>query len=302
MQDEIIDLNIGGTHKISTSRKTLTSVKDSSLAAMFSGRYPLTKHNGRVFIDRDGDAFCTMLSFLRTGRVPMFGSQTQEHAFYDELDYWMVPSQGQNALQSIGFGSLGIDLGEMNTKKQSFDPDWCANTLVLSNDCMLIKKTGQKHGIVFCSTPLDIFTSYIEFNVQVDAVFGGKSHLFVGMVDIGKQRQENLTSTFWKDSPSSIYWDVWNLKLVSIDEKGQQSGTVFGYGCKCEDKVTKIGIHYDARTRSVSFYKNGVNQGVAFTNIPSGMRPSLDVWFLNGSIEISSARFPGQKKPLKCNL
>jgi len=74
MQDDIIDLNIGGTHKITTSRKTLTSVKDSSLAAMFSGRYPLTKHNGRVFIDRDGDAFCTMLSFLRTGRVPMFNS------------------------------------------------------------------------------------------------------------------------------------------------------------------------------------------------------------------------------------
>ena len=73
---------------------------------------------------------------------------------------------------------------------------------------------------MFCSAPLDIFTSYVEFNVQVDAVFGGKSHLFVGMVDITKQRQENLTSTFWKDSPSSIYWDVWNLKLVSIDEKG----------------------------------------------------------------------------------
>jgi hypothetical protein len=57
-QEDIVDLNIGGTHKVTTSRRTLTSVKDSSLAAMFSGRYPLTKHNGRVFIDRDGEAFC----------------------------------------------------------------------------------------------------------------------------------------------------------------------------------------------------------------------------------------------------
>ena len=69
---EIIDLNIGGTHLLTTSRSTLCSVKDSSLAAMFSGRHRLSKHKDRVFIDRDGDAFCAMLSFLRTGKVPMF--------------------------------------------------------------------------------------------------------------------------------------------------------------------------------------------------------------------------------------
>ena len=69
---EIIDLNIGGTHLNTTSRSTLCSVKDSSLAAMFSGRHRLSKHKDRVFIDRDGDAFCAMLSFLRTGKVPMF--------------------------------------------------------------------------------------------------------------------------------------------------------------------------------------------------------------------------------------
>ena len=69
---DIIDLNIGGTHLITTSRSTLCSVTDSSLAAMFSGRHRLTMHKDRVFIDRDGDAFCAMLSFLRTGKVPIF--------------------------------------------------------------------------------------------------------------------------------------------------------------------------------------------------------------------------------------
>ena len=112
-QEDIIDLNIGGTHKITTSKQTLTSVKDSSLAAMFSGRYPLSKHNGRVFIDRDGEAFCLMLSFLRTSKVPLFNTQAQEHAFYDELDYWMVPTQ-HGAITGIGFG--GIDIGDMNVK------------------------------------------------------------------------------------------------------------------------------------------------------------------------------------------
>ena len=73
--EDIVDLNIGGTHLLTTTKSTLTSVKDSSLAAMFSGRHKLTMHNGRVFIDRDGDAFTCLISFLRTGRVPLFTTQ-----------------------------------------------------------------------------------------------------------------------------------------------------------------------------------------------------------------------------------
>jgi len=43
----------------------------------------------------------------------------------------MVPTQGNsgNAIASIGFNSFGVDIGEMNTKKQTFDPEWCADTL-----------------------------------------------------------------------------------------------------------------------------------------------------------------------------
>ena len=66
--------------------------------------------------------------------------------------------------------------------------------------------------------------------------------------------------------------------------------------------TTKLGILYDARNRTVSFFKNGINQGVAFTNIASGMQPSLDVWFQKGEIEILPAKYPSMKKPLKCNF
>lgn len=51
----IIDLDIGGTHKITTTKMTLCSAPDSTLAAMFSGRHKLNMHNGRVFIDREGE-------------------------------------------------------------------------------------------------------------------------------------------------------------------------------------------------------------------------------------------------------
>ena len=37
--EHIVDLDIGGTHKITTSRATLMGAPDSTLAAMFSGRH-----------------------------------------------------------------------------------------------------------------------------------------------------------------------------------------------------------------------------------------------------------------------
>ena len=52
------------------------------------------------------------------------------------------------------------------------------------------------------------------------------------------------------------------------------------------DYETRISIKYDHKTRSVIFYKNGINQGVAFRNVPSGLTPSLDVWFECGTVEI----------------
>jgi hypothetical protein len=89
---------------ITTTRSTLTSVKDSSLAAMFSGRFKLTMHNGRIFVDRDGEAFANMLSFLRTKKVPIFTNQNLENAFYDELDYWMIPMEDS----ALEFGDVNL--------------------------------------------------------------------------------------------------------------------------------------------------------------------------------------------------
>lgn len=117
-----------------------------------------------------------MLSFLRTGKVPIFANQNQENAFYDELDFWVIPIEG-----GISFSSSRELLTGKST--QLFDAEWCANTLQMSPDQLTIKKNGNQHGIVFCKQPLDIFNSYVEFKVEIENIFAGKSHLFVGMVD-----------------------------------------------------------------------------------------------------------------------
>ena len=69
IQDTKIKLDIGG-QIFTTSIQTLQRDKDSMLAAMFSGRYELTKEqDGSYFIDRDGTFFRYILNFLRDGYI-----------------------------------------------------------------------------------------------------------------------------------------------------------------------------------------------------------------------------------------
>lgn len=162
----------------------------------------------------------------------------------------------------------------------------------MSADAKRLKKNDQLHGIVFCTRPLDLYNPYIEFKIKIDTVFKGKSHLFVGLVDRAKYRPEFLVSTFWRDAPNSMYWDVWSTKLIRTDDRGQQIGGVVGYGCPCEEPTTRVGVLYDTKNRTVSFYKNGICQGVAFSNVLSGFYPSLDVWFQQGEVHILPDRSP----------
>jgi hypothetical protein len=67
-----------------------------------------------------------------------------------------------------------------------------------------------------------------------------------------------------------------------------------GYGCACSsEEETRLGILYDSKNKTVSFFKNNINQGIAFRNVESGLIPSIDVWFQYGSVEILK-----NKKPL----
>jgi hypothetical protein len=72
VKEDILELDIGGTHLITTAKRTLCKFGDSVLSAMFSGRHELPKHKNKIFIDRDGQAFTDMLSYLRSGLKPPF--------------------------------------------------------------------------------------------------------------------------------------------------------------------------------------------------------------------------------------
>ena len=158
-----------------------------------------------------------------------------------------------------------------------------------------MKKNGPNHGIIFCANSFDEEYNYAEFNVTIVQPARTKSHLFIGVVNKSKYRKEYLTSTFWRDSPSSYYWDVWNTKLIKTDENGAQAGVHNGYGCSCHENKTKLAIQYDPVERTLSFYKNGFLQGTAFKDVEKGLCPALDIWFESGTVELMTAKKPKAK-------
>ena len=89
-EGDILELNIGGTHNITTTRGTLIKYKNSALAVFFSGQHPLPMMGGKIFIDREGEQFINLVNFLRTGKYPIVKDKEEENKFKDELDFWKI--------------------------------------------------------------------------------------------------------------------------------------------------------------------------------------------------------------------
>ena len=89
-ESDILELNIGGTHQIMTTRGTLTKYKNSALAVFFSGLHPLPMLGDKIFIDREGEQFINLVNFLRTGKFPIVKDKEEENKFKDELEFWKI--------------------------------------------------------------------------------------------------------------------------------------------------------------------------------------------------------------------
>lgn len=92
---EVVKLNIGGTHDAQIMIATLNAEKDSFLGKMFmSGdQYkPLVQEDGRIFMDRDGEAFLAVVNYLRDVKktLPEFRGMRERRMFFKELDYWQI--------------------------------------------------------------------------------------------------------------------------------------------------------------------------------------------------------------------
>jgi hypothetical protein len=189
---DIIELNVGGTHNVTTSRSTLTKYHTSLLATMFSNFNKLSTLKDKIFIDRDGEPFTKMISYLRTGLMPIFSSKAQKQAFKDELEFWQIPlGQPGNLL-------ITVELENESQVANQFDDQWCAFTLHLENESRTIIKQGPTHGIVFLRVPLSEANPYVSFKVTISTLAQMKSNLFIGLVDRTGYIPEHLGKYYTK--------------------------------------------------------------------------------------------------------
>jgi hypothetical protein len=71
--DQIIHLNVGGQY-FSTSKSTLTWIRDTFFTSLLSGRIATVEdERGAKFIDRDPELFRHILNYLRTKQVDLNG-------------------------------------------------------------------------------------------------------------------------------------------------------------------------------------------------------------------------------------
>ena len=107
--EKIVTLNVGGSW-YSTTLSTLTKYPDSLLGAMFSGRHALVQQeDGSYFIDRDGEVFSHILSYLRDSNIVLALVPTLVRELRLSLEYEAQFYQLQELETTLGLMDLGKD-------------------------------------------------------------------------------------------------------------------------------------------------------------------------------------------------
>lgn len=108
-------LNVGGC-KFQTTLATLRSRPNSRLSEMFAKETLEEQKPGKdgfYFIDRNGDAFETVLEFYRTGKILHKSKKVPEAVIHEELAYWGIAENHQSQVDISIRPMFGDQLRQM---------------------------------------------------------------------------------------------------------------------------------------------------------------------------------------------
>lgn len=91
-QNEIVDIDVGGTHNFRASLRLLKKVPASDLAKLFTKPRRLKKkEQNKVYIDRNGKYFGLVLDYLKNNmQVPNIENEYDQYMFRKELKFWKI--------------------------------------------------------------------------------------------------------------------------------------------------------------------------------------------------------------------
>jgi len=170
---QIIKLNIGG-YRYESTVSTITRIKDTFFSALLSDRLETTKDDlGAYFIDRDGQFFAPILTFLRTDELAIPSSMTikdvkREAAFYSIAPLLSLLEDEENKIDSQ-ISSLPLETSHRHRNRAleeifgSDDDNWMN---------IYIQKYLRTHHDLLCSLLKDLRNEYGALQVLLHVCTG----------------------------------------------------------------------------------------------------------------------------------
>ncbi|WP_343263160.1 SPRY domain-containing protein [Luteimonas qiangzhengi] len=151
-------------------------------------------------------------------------------------------------------------------------------SIVLSGGDLIATKTGSNEHAVVRATHKVVGRKYFE--IYISSV-GRSPFMVVGVTNPGA----SLSDYIGAGADGWGYYQETGNKL--------HEGDAGAYGASFAGLGTVIGVAVDADAGEIEFFRDGVSQGVAFTNLSGDLFPAASLWLGSGG-HIIGGRFKSE--------